>query len=131
MNMNILGPLIFTTIFLGAGITMLFKNLYIIRDGTRSTARIVSFSEKWVSHDDGHSTLQRTPIVEFTDNKGKKVLAEIGKFKWQIGDTVEIIYSNKNSSKVIVPSFFQLYIIPLIAIAIGIFGLITFLLPVL
>lgn len=113
------------------GIAILVRNLYIIRDGTRTIARIVSFNEKCVSQDEGPSTLQRTPVAEFIDNEGKKVWTEVGKTRWEIGDSVDIIYSNKDPSKVIIQSFFQIYIIPLIFIAIGIFSLIFFLLPVL
>lgn len=92
MNLNIIGPAIFTTLFLGGGIIMLVRNLYIIIDGTRTTARIVSFNEKWVSQDEGPSTLQRIPVAEFIDNEGKKVWTEVGKIRWDIGDSVDIIY---------------------------------------
>lgn len=131
MIMDILGRTLFTSLFLGAGIIVLLKNLYVIRNGTRTIARIVSFREKWINRSEEPPIIERIPIVEFIDNEGKKIRAEVSILKWKIGDNVEIMYSNKKSSKIIAQSFFQTYILPLILIGIGIFAMIVFLLPVL
>jgi hypothetical protein len=110
------------TMALLGGVAFLLYMVNFKKNAIRATGTVIE-----IKTSTGRTTsITYSPVIKFRTFEGKECIYDVSSFsytKYQIGDKIEVLYSRNDPTNVIVDSFYNMFMPPLVIIITGIFTL--------